>query len=110
MKRCMFSGTLIEEFRWTDGGEHICYTCHQRKKDHKHNEGFKKSLAIEQLLLKAAAIQIKKKKKAKKTNYYPKVKVDNRILEMGVIPKTESGLHGFKLRPETEGPIHTTHN
>ena len=104
MKRCMFSGTLVEEFRYREGGEHICYACHQRRKGHKHGENFKKTLAIEELIMKAAEIQ-KKKKKAKKTNLYPKIKVDSRIIERGIIPKNLPKLFEFRIRPEIE-PIH----
>ncbi len=112
MKRCAFSGTMIEEFRYTHNGSHICYHCHQRKKDHKETKKIRNTIEIEQLMQKAAATQIKKRK-SKRNISHPKIKVDSRVIQMGIIPIEKIEPVDFHISPETEGlmwKIHKGHN
>lgn len=104
MKRCMFSTTQLEDFRWKHDGEDICYQCHARQSEHKSADKLCSKLQLEEILSRHS---IKRKKSVSKIKkIYPYLKVDSKMLSGEFVPitKVKKRLVVFHV-PKLEGIV-----
>lgn len=105
MKRCIFSNSLIEDFRWRYAGDYACYQCHQRLFNQDIANELAHFLHLDQLLKKITRQE--QKKKLKKKPALARVKVDRRVIQQNLPPPEHSeSAHCFSSAPKTEGPIY----
>lgn len=103
MKRCFFANADIQEFKWMQNGEYICYPCHVRESEGKRARCLEHAIRTDALLEKAAAHEYQKKK-ARRNRNYRKVKVDRRIIG-GLLPPLHPvpGMQERVPAPQLEG-------